>query len=90
MSVITKYAVEVFTESDWYTFGQICGKLDSVTGHPRLLRSMGFGDPDYEYSAAQVVDSVLYDDSRLIGEVIQHFDIDLTGVKHGLECGSFF
>ena len=69
--------MEVFTESDWYTFGQICGKLDAVTGHPRLLRSMGFGDPDYEYSAAQVVDSVLYDDSRLIGEVIQHFDIDL-------------
>lgn len=77
VSVITKYAIESFTEGDWYTLGQITGKLDVVTEHPRLFRSMSFGDDDYDYCVAQVLDTIFSDDSNMIGEVIDHFDIDL-------------
>lgn len=77
VTVITKYAVEVFTEGDWYTLGQITGKLNVITEHPRLFRSMSFGDADYESCAAQVLDVIFADDSPLIAEVIDHFDIDL-------------
>ncbi|MDF1755325.1 MAG: TIR domain-containing protein [Verrucomicrobiales bacterium] len=77
VSVVTKYAVESFTEGDWYTLGQITGKLDVVTDHPRLFRSLSFGDDDYDYCVAQVLDIILSDDPNMIGDVIDHFDIDL-------------
>jgi hypothetical protein len=40
VTVISKYAVEAFSEGDWFTLGQLTGRLDAVTKHPRLLRSM--------------------------------------------------
>ena len=77
VTVITKYAVESFSEGDWYTLGQIAGRLKLLTDHPRLFRAMSFGDEDYEYCAAEVLDAIFTADSRLIAEVIDHFDIDL-------------
>jgi hypothetical protein len=77
ITVITKYAVESFSESDWFTLGQLTGKLDEITEHPRLFRALSFGDPDYEYCVAQVLDTIFSEEPRLIAEVIDHFDIDL-------------
>lgn len=77
VTVITKYAVESFSERDWFTLGQITGKLKLLTEHTRLFRAMSFGDEDYEYCAAEVVDTIFTADSSLIEEVIDHFDIDL-------------
>lgn len=76
-AVITKYAVESFSEGDWYTLGQITGSLKLLTDHPRLFRAMNNGDGDYEYCAAQVLDAIFTADSSLIAQVIDHFDIDL-------------
>lgn len=77
VSVITKYSIESFTEGDWYTLGQITGKLDVVTDHPRLFRSLSFDDDDYGFCVAQVLDTIFSDHPNMIGEVIDHFDIDL-------------
>ena len=77
VTVITKYAIESFSESDWYTLGQLTGKLKVITEHPRLFRSLSFGDVDYEYCVAQVLDTIFSDEPHLIGEAIDHFDIDL-------------
>ena len=63
VSVITKYALDSFSESDWYTLGQVTGQLRTITDHPRLFRALGFGDPDYEYCASQVLDSIFTHDS---------------------------
>ncbi len=77
VSVITKYAVESFAESDWHTLGQITGKLHVINDHPRLLRAYTFGDIDYDYCAAEVLDSIFTEDRSLISEVVDFFDIDL-------------
>lgn len=77
VSVITKYALDSFSESDWYTLGQVTGKLKIITDHPRLFRAQSFGDDDYESCASQVLDSIFTEDSSLIPDVIEHFDIDL-------------
>ena len=77
ISVITNYVTEVFSENDWFTFGQITGRLDVVGNHPRLLRSLSFGDDDYYCCAAKIVDSILAADIDLIPVIIDHFDIDL-------------
>jgi hypothetical protein len=85
VTVITKYALESFSEGDWYTLGQITGKLSVITDHPRLLRSMGFGDDDYDYCVAEVLDKIFTQDSSLIPDVIDHFDIDLWYQQKDLE-----
>ena len=77
VTVITKYALESFSERDWITLGQITGKLNVITEHPRLLRSMSFGDNDYDYCVAEILDTIFTQDSSLISDVIDHFDIDL-------------
>ena len=76
-SVITKYAVEAFSDGDWLTLGQITDHVSTIQQHPRLLRSLSFGDDDYEYCVAEVLNQVLGDDSSLVDDVIDHFDIDL-------------
>jgi hypothetical protein len=77
VTVMTKYALESFSESDWYTLGQITGKLKVITDHPRLFRAMGFGDGDYEHCVAEILDTIFTQDASLIPDVIDHFDIDL-------------
>lgn len=77
VAVIAKYAIESFSESDWYSLGQITGNLKAVTEHPRLLRAWSFSDDDYGSCAVQVIDEIFKADSSSIDEVIEHFDIDL-------------
>lgn len=77
VAVITKYIIESFSESDWFALGQVTGKLKTISDHPRLFRSLSFGDDDYDYCAAEVLDSIFSEDSSLIPEVIEYFDIDL-------------
>lgn len=77
VAVITKYAVETFSESDWLSFGQITGGRKIISDHPRLLRSLSFGDDDYPYYVGEVLGTIFESDSSLIPEVIDHFDIDL-------------
>jgi hypothetical protein len=77
VAVITKYVVDTFSEADWLSLGQITGKLKTITEHSRLLRSLSFGDDDYQYCAGEVLNSIFEADNSLIPEVIDHFDIDL-------------
>jgi len=77
ITIITKYALENFSEGDWYTLGQITGKLNVITSHPRLLPSLNFGDDDYDRCVAEVLDKIFSQDSSLISDTIDHFDIDL-------------
>lgn len=77
ISVISKYAIESFTEGDWLTLGQITGKVKTITEHPRLFRSLSYGDDDYDFCVAEIFDSIFSEDSTLISEVVDHFDIDL-------------
>jgi hypothetical protein len=77
VAVITKYVQESFSEGDWYALGQLTGHLDQITNHPRLFRSMSFGDDDYGYCVAEVLDSIFSDNADAIAEAIDHFDIDL-------------
>ncbi|MCP4637451.1 MAG: toll/interleukin-1 receptor domain-containing protein [Methyloversatilis sp.] len=77
VAVITSYVQESFSESDWYALGQLTGQLAAISKHPRLFRALSFGDDDYAYSAAEVLDKIFSENEAAIGEVIDHFDIDL-------------
>ena len=77
VAVITKYVVESFTESDWYSLGQLTGQIKKISDHPRLFRSMSFGDDDYGSCTAEILDAIFSEDSSSIPEVIEYFDVDL-------------
>lgn len=77
VAVITSYVQESFSESDWYALGQLTGQLAVILKHPRLFRALSFGDDDYSYSAAEVLDEIFSANDSTISEVIDHFDIDL-------------
>ena len=77
VAVITKYVIETFSESDWLSLGQISGSLKIILDHPRLLRSLSFGDDDYPYCVGEVLGAIFESDNSLISEIVDHFDIDL-------------
>lgn len=47
-----------FTGGNWREIGLFTNADDIITGHPRLLRSMSFGDPDYEEHVLPVLISI--------------------------------
>jgi len=77
VNVISKYVLDTFSENDWFTLGQLTGGLDAVQKHGRLLRSLGFGDDDYPYCVAEVLNSIFEKSPETIDDVIDHFDIDI-------------
>lgn len=77
ITVIHKYIEESFSEGDWYTLGQITGRLDYIQNHPRLLKAMSFGDEDYDYCVAEVINRICEDSPEYIEVIIDHFDIDI-------------
>ncbi len=45
---LKNHIVAGFNESHWLELGMLTNHLDQVKHHPRLLRSLSFGDDDYE------------------------------------------
>ena len=44
---IQELIMREFTGAHWRELGAMTGSLDIIQGHPRLLRSLSFGDDDY-------------------------------------------
>jgi predicted nucleotide-binding protein len=53
------YAAEQWGESGWRQFGRETGTSDILSVHPRLYRSLSFGDDDYADAALDVAGLVL-------------------------------
>lgn len=65
--VVARAATDKFDRHNWLELATLCGRLDVVEGHDRLLRSLYFGDEDYPGHAFEVV-------RVLLGPSLQHFD----------------
>ena len=77
--VIAKKVVAEFTLSDWRTLGAHTGSLDIVTGRPRLLRSLDFGDDDYEGEAHMMLNDLVKLDHNNLA-IIERFVAERYGV----------
>lgn len=77
ITVIYKYALENFSEGDWYSLGQSTGNLELIQNHHRLLRSMSFGDDDYDYCVSEVINKICEENPEHIDTIIDLFDIDI-------------
>jgi hypothetical protein len=76
ITVISRYCQAEYGYSQWQELGQITGELDVINGHSRLLRSLSFGDEDYDACVAEVVSSICEKSPENIEIIIDHFDID--------------
>ena len=47
--------VKQFTHGNWTELGLMTGCVDDVQRHPRLIRSLGFGDEDYDGHALDML-----------------------------------
>ena len=54
-----EYATEKWDLDDWHQLGRTTGTTDILSGHPRLYRSLTFGDDDYADAALSVLRTVL-------------------------------
>ena len=77
VAVIARYVNESFSAGDWVSLGQVTGGLKVIREHPRLLRSLNFGDEDYSMCVSDVLESIFLKAPDKIDEVIDLFDIDL-------------
>lgn len=71
-----------FDEGRWRELGLIVGKSKLIENHPRLLRSLRFGDDDYRSCVIEVVPKVL---GRTTDEDGEPLFTNLTAVEDYLE-----
>ena len=61
-----------FDKSDWLDLGYTIGTYDIIENHGRLLRSLNFGDDDYEGNILEVLTEIANRDPKHIGEIKQY------------------
>jgi len=81
-----------FSESDWYNIGVLTNSYAEVDNHPRLLRSLSWGDDDYEGCVVQVLVKMVEKNEESLGGIIAYlkekFPDDQTQLEEGLEAGT--
>lgn len=58
-----------FNKSDWLDLGYSLGCYEIIESHPRLLRSLSFGDDDYEGNILEVLSEIIKKDIKNFNEV---------------------
>lgn len=76
---IKKCIENTFSESEWEELGYLTGGKELVHNHPRLLRSLDFGDADYGGNILDVLERLIEIDSNNL-QVIE----DFTGLHNWL------
>jgi hypothetical protein len=71
-------AVEHFDAGDWSDLGLLTGCVHEVQSHPRLLRSLGWNDPDYSTCVTDMFMTMAGKDATNF-KVIEDFITDKAG-----------
>jgi len=58
-------AESAFSSSEWVELGYLTGLNDWIDRHPRLLRSLRWGDPDYRGHVMEAMGLILREDGNL-------------------------
>ena len=69
---LKRCVVETFSDSEWLELGYLTNSQDVIEGHPRLLRSLYFGDEDYDGNVLQVIPKIINDDHERL-RVVENF-----------------
>ncbi len=67
-------AIEDFDQADWSTIGDSTDCQHIIENHPRLLRSLRFGDPDYPTAVGDVLKSMFTYHRNSLDDVTNFLD----------------
>jgi hypothetical protein len=71
---VHEYILAKFTKADWLRIGYLTDSLPMIGQDPRLLRSIDYGDEEYEGHSLEVL-------SRIVEEEPQHLDTIETYIQ---------
>jgi hypothetical protein len=72
-----KRAIEAtFDDGKWRELGYLTDNIEIIEGHPRLLRSLYWGDDDYGGNILQVLPTILGEDLENLKEVERFVDLE--------------
>lgn len=66
--------VKKFSENDWEELGLLTGMTNIIAGHGRLLRSLHFGDDDYDGNVLTVLRQMTEHDPSALGAVQEYLE----------------
>lgn len=69
-----------FTSGNWLELGVLTGCASEVKSHPRLLRSLGFGDEDYEEHTLSMLIAMAERDPSNLDEIERYVAEKFEGV----------
>ncbi|MEZ9042657.1 hypothetical protein [Vibrio sp. 10N.247.311.47] len=74
-------AINTFDQADWITIGDTTDCQHIIENHPRLLRSLSFGDPDYPTAVGDVLKSMFTYHRNSLDDITSFLDRNypLTG-----------
>lgn len=67
-------AIQEFNQADWITIGDLTDCQHIIETHPRLLRALGFGDPDYPSAVASVLKSMFTYHQHSLDDISEFLD----------------
>ncbi|MBX5168777.1 hypothetical protein AB9E06_05905 [Rhizobium leguminosarum] len=68
----------LFDDTNWIELATLTDSYELVTNHPRLLRSLSFGDPDYEGNVLSVLNAIVGNDPANF-QIISDYVDELQG-----------
>jgi len=77
-----------FTASDWMNLAALTGNIDRVEAHPRLLRSLRFGDEDYEGHVLSVLSEMVHAGSDHLTVIQDYLDSKYPDTEGGENVSS--
>lgn len=66
---VRERVVSNFDRGDWEELGLLTGFTDLITNHPRLLRSLNWGDEDYSGNALSIIRTMAARDPSVLGHI---------------------
>ena len=64
--------VATFDDGKWRELGYLTDSIEMISGHPRLLRSLSWGDDDYEGNVFAVLPRIIGDDPEKL-RIVEEF-----------------
>jgi AbiJ N-terminal domain 5 len=74
MGLLKSRIVNHFTFADWQEIGLITGYSDYIKNHPRLLRSLNFGDEDYSGHVIAVINLINRENPKKINDILEYLN----------------
>ena len=68
-----------FSAVNWRQLGLLTGQSELITNHHRLLRSLSFGDEDYDGNVLDVLEAIINADFRTLPKIESYVDKHFPG-----------